>query len=260
LFTSDYALYWYDYKGGYDTVLAEYAWNNSRQLNTALCRGAASAQNKEWGAMVTWTYTTQPYIESGDELYKDMVYAYNNGAKYIVVFDSNKEYTQGILTEEHLNALKQFWNYIQQNPRENNRAEKRSAVVLPQYYGYSFRRPGEKVWGLWDAGNSSYALCAGINTLLEQYGTKLDIIYEDWSQSGSASKYSNLFYWNNSKEFSPVIVPTPIAIPPKSIISLLVEYRYVVALASGITTFLSTSITLTVLFIRRRLAKRIKSS
>jgi hypothetical protein len=81
LFTSDYALYWYDYKGGYDTVLAEYAWNNSRQLNTALCRGAASAQNKEWGAMVTWTYTTQPYIESGDELYKDMVYAYNNGAK-----------------------------------------------------------------------------------------------------------------------------------------------------------------------------------
>ena len=56
LFTSDYALYWFDYKGGYDGVFAEFGWNYSRQLNVAQCRGAATAQNKEWGVMITWTY------------------------------------------------------------------------------------------------------------------------------------------------------------------------------------------------------------
>ena len=50
LFTSDYALYWFDYKAGYDTVLAEFGWNHSRQLNVALCRGAASVQGKDWGS------------------------------------------------------------------------------------------------------------------------------------------------------------------------------------------------------------------
>ena len=31
LYTSDYALYWFDYKAGYDTVFAEFGWNYSRQ-------------------------------------------------------------------------------------------------------------------------------------------------------------------------------------------------------------------------------------
>ena len=43
LFTSDYALYWFDYLGGYDVVLAQLGWNYSRQINIALCRGAATA-------------------------------------------------------------------------------------------------------------------------------------------------------------------------------------------------------------------------
>jgi hypothetical protein len=45
LFTSDYALYWFDYKVGYDVVLAEFGWNYSRQLNVALARGAATFQD-----------------------------------------------------------------------------------------------------------------------------------------------------------------------------------------------------------------------
>jgi hypothetical protein len=90
LFTSDYALYWFDYKGGYDTVFAEFGWNYSRQLNIALCRGAAQMLNKDWGAVITYTYTDPPYIESSDKLYADMTLAYNSGAKYIIVFDSNE--------------------------------------------------------------------------------------------------------------------------------------------------------------------------
>jgi hypothetical protein len=29
IFTSDYALHWWDYEGGYDTVFAELGWNNT---------------------------------------------------------------------------------------------------------------------------------------------------------------------------------------------------------------------------------------
>ena len=41
-------------------------------------------------------------MESGPELYNDMVLAYENGAKYIVVFDSNANYTQNVLTQNVL--------------------------------------------------------------------------------------------------------------------------------------------------------------
>src|SRR5512135_2788659 len=48
LFVSDYALYEYDYRAGYNVVLTEFAWNQSRQLNAALCRGAATINNAGW--------------------------------------------------------------------------------------------------------------------------------------------------------------------------------------------------------------------
>src|SRR3990170_3731263 len=102
LFTSDYALYWFDYKAGYDVIFAEFGWNYSRQLNAALCRGAATVQNKDWGAIMLWTYTVPPYLGSGAELYKDLLLAYDNGAKYILVFDSNEDHSEGILKDEHL--------------------------------------------------------------------------------------------------------------------------------------------------------------
>ena len=61
-YTSDYALYWFDYKAGYDTVFTEFGWNNSRQMDIALCRGAATVKGKDWGAIITWTYDQPPYF------------------------------------------------------------------------------------------------------------------------------------------------------------------------------------------------------
>ena len=86
-FTADYALYWYDYLAGYDVVLSEFGWNNSRAQQIALVRGAANLQNKSWGVIVTWTYSQQPYLENATQLYDDMTLAYDNGAKYIIVFN-----------------------------------------------------------------------------------------------------------------------------------------------------------------------------
>jgi hypothetical protein len=151
LFTSDYALYWFDYKSLYDVVFAEFGWNYSRQLNVALCRGAANVQNKNWGVMITWTYTQPPYLEEDNDLYDDMVLAYENGAKYILVFDSNENYTNSVIDGERLDALKQFWQYAKDNPRSSNPFRNRVAYVLPNGYGYGFRGPKDSVWGLWAA-------------------------------------------------------------------------------------------------------------
>ena len=86
LFTSDYALYWFDYKSGYKTVFAEFVGNESRERHIALCRGAAETLGRDWGVIVTWKYNQPPYLESGDELYSDLALAYSSGAKYAVVF------------------------------------------------------------------------------------------------------------------------------------------------------------------------------
>jgi hypothetical protein len=195
LFTSDYALYWFDYKAGYDVVFAEFGWNYSRQLNVALCRGAATVQNKDWGVMITWTYNKPPYIESGEELYDDMILAYENGAKYIVIFDTNEDYSHGILKEEHLDALKQFWQYTQNNPRITTATNDRVAYVLPKDYAYGFRGPNDKIWGLWEADDFSFERCTELGSLLEQYGNKLDIIYDDELNSSNTSAYDKLIFW-----------------------------------------------------------------
>jgi hypothetical protein len=198
LFTSDYALYWFDYKGGYDGVFAEFGWNYSRNLNIALCRGAATTQNKEWGVMMTWTYNHPPYLESGEELYQDMVLAYENGAKYILVFDSNSDYTDGVLTEEHLDALKQFWSYTKNNPRQATASSERVVYILPKGYAYGFRGPQDKIWGFWEGADNPLCsmISVDVGNLLDEYGTKLDIIYDD--ELVLDSTYSKYIYWNGT--------------------------------------------------------------
>jgi hypothetical protein len=198
LFTSDYSLYWFDYRGGYDVVFAEFGWNYSRQLNVALCRGAATAQNKEWGVMITWTYNHPPYLESRRELYEDMVLAYDNGAKYILVFDTNKNYTHGVLEKEHLDALKDFWNYAKNNPRKLEASTERVAYVLPEGYAYGFRGPKDKIWGFWEGEDDplSYAISVDVGKFLEDYDTKLDIIYDD--EIDVDGTYSKYVFWNGT--------------------------------------------------------------
>jgi hypothetical protein len=209
LFTSDYALYWYDYKAGYDTVFAQLGWNYSRQLNIALSRGAATVHGKDWGTIVCWKYTQPPYAESAQELYEDMVMSYDNGAKYITVFDSDLNYTHSILTQEHLDAMKRFWEYTQSNPREENN---RAAYVLPEGYGYGFRGPKDKIWGLWEADMTSFMLSISVNIMLQRYGSSVDIIYEDALKPGETYGYSDFVLWNNPaavSDFWPEDWPIP---------------------------------------------------
>jgi hypothetical protein len=198
LFTSDYALYWFDYKGGYDTVFAEFGWNYSRQLNIALCRGAATMKGKDWGAIITWTYTEPPYLESKLELFKDLMLAYENGAKYIIVFDTNEDYTHGVLGNEQLLSLSVFWHYVQNNPRNSFLVSDRVAYVLPKDYAYGFRGPNDKIWGFWEADAFSDQLCQKLGSLIEEYGFRLDVIYDDGLENNGTYGYSKLIFWNGT--------------------------------------------------------------
>ena len=202
LFTSDYGLYWFDYEAGYDVVLCEFGWKHSRLLNVALNRGAAKMQHKDWGVIITWTYRDPPYMESGDELYYDMVLAYLSGAKYLVVFNRPEggDSLAEALTEEHLDAMKRFWRYTQNNPRGpiiDVLASTQTAYVLPKDYGWGFRGVEDKVWGLW-VDELSIKIGNEINYLLHTHHIGLDIIYDDPKYYSEFHRYSKLIFWNGT--------------------------------------------------------------
>jgi len=200
--TADYALYWFTYKAGYDVILSEFGWNHSRLLNIALNRGAAKMHNKEWGAIITWTYNEPPYMESADELYYDMVFAYLSGAKYVVILNYSQEKCTpyGTLTEEHFEAMKNFWSYIHTNPRRLGiycPTCTQIAYVLPKDYGWGFRGGEDKIWGFW-LDDLSTEIGTTVDYLLHNHHLSLDIIYDDPEYYENMGAYSKLYFWNGT--------------------------------------------------------------
>jgi len=200
LFTYDYALYWFDYKAGYDTVFAEFGWNNTIAQEIGLVRGAAKMQNKSWGTIITWTYNHPPYLASGDDVFDQMRLSYECGAEYVVVFNYAKDLDgpYGILQDEHFEAMELLWNEVAQNPKVvYGGIEAEAVLVLPNNYGWGMRNPNDKIWGLWDVDDKSEQIWDMLQKYLEQYGTQLDIIYDD-VEFPFEEKYSQIYYWNQT--------------------------------------------------------------
>jgi hypothetical protein len=200
LFTADYGLYWFDYQIGYNVIMAEFGWNNSRQIATGLCRGAAAVQNRQWGTIITWTYTQEPYIEPASQLYDDLVLTYKAGATYAVIFNYPENVTSyGILTDLHFEAIQNFWKYINNNPQNLVVEKANYAYVLPQDYGFGFRNANDTIWGLWSSDELSSRVWSDANRLTNQYGFGLDIVYNDPQyRNDIASRYDKLFFWNET--------------------------------------------------------------
>jgi hypothetical protein len=201
IFTSDYALYWFDYLAGYDTVFVELGWNHSTTQNIALGRGAANVQGKDWGAIITWTYQHPPYLASGPQILQDMLTAYQSGAKYVIVFNYPR-YPEtnpyGILAEEHFTAMEMFWNQIHASPRSaSGKIVGQVAFVLPKNYGWGMRNPNDKIWGFWPPDDLSPLIWDNMNKLITKYGLKLDVIYDD-PQFNFEEKYSKIYFWNST--------------------------------------------------------------
>jgi len=197
-FTSDYALYWFDYLAGYDVVFAEFGWNHTRLQDIALVRGAARLQDKEWGAIVTWTFDGPPYLDDGERLYEDLVLAYDNGAKYFVVFNYPKINDYGILDDGHFLALERFWQKIRVDS-DYSPVVADSVLVLPKNYGWGMRSVNDSIWGLWKADEKSMQIWNISRILLSRYAPCLDIVYDD-DRFSLEDKYSEIFYWNSTIE------------------------------------------------------------
>jgi len=201
-FTSDYAFYWWDYKAGYDVILAQLGWNSSYIKDIDFVRGAANMQNKEWGAILTWKYTEHPYLGSGAELYDQMMTAYQAGAKYVIIFNypeipGNPYWT---MTDDHFAAVEKFSRDIMDTYTIRTRTDAREAdavLVLPENYAWGMRDPTDKIWGYYPPDKKSAQIWNITCQLLLQYRLKLDIIYED-PDFPVAGKYPKIYYWNQT--------------------------------------------------------------
>ena len=201
VFTADNALYWFDYLAGYDAVFAELGWNHNQAEHIALCRGAANVQNKDWGVMLTWAQNNPPYLSSGTDLFRNMLTSYYAGAKYIVIFNYPQINPYGALTEEHFKAIKNFLSYIKHYPRAKyGKVKGEVAFVLPKDYGWGMRQANDNIWGLWPPDDLSPVIGQKIASLINKYGLKLDIIYDD-PYFNYTEKYSKIFYWNSTFPF-----------------------------------------------------------
>jgi organic radical activating enzyme len=197
-FTSDYGLYWWDYLGGYSTIFAELGWNNSIAEQIDLVKGAARLQDKDWGTIITWKYYSPPYLDSGEEIYNQMLMSYQAGAKYISIF--NYPYdggAYGTLTEEHFEAMQKFWNDITTKQFADLSTPK-AALVLPNNFGWGMRNPNDTIWGFWLADNRTQQTALVTSKLLAYYGTTLDIVYEDQSYPVAKVNYQHVYYWNST--------------------------------------------------------------
>ncbi len=202
MFISDYALYWFDYLAGYDTVFVELGWNHSTPEHIALCRGAANMQGKDWGAIIVWTYRQPPYLAEPDKMLEDMKAAYRAGAKYVVVFDYAEDNETGkpysTLKDKHFTAMQQFWDYVNDHPRDaNEKIDGKAAFVLPKDYGWGMRSATDNMWGLWPADENAPLIWDNMNKLIQQYSLELDIVYDD-PKFNVQSKYSKVYFWNET--------------------------------------------------------------
>jgi hypothetical protein len=196
-FTSDYCLYWFDYLGGYDTMLAELGWNCSVSEQIALVKGAARMQNKEWGTMITWKYYLSPYLDCGDQIYSQMAASYAAGANYIAVFDYpyNSSNPYGVLTDEHFDAMQRFWQDAEYGKIADSSAPN-AALVLPKDFGWGMRHPNDTIWGFWLTDERTQQVATVTSDLLGRYGVGLDIVFEDPSFPVARVGYKQVYYWN----------------------------------------------------------------
>jgi hypothetical protein len=194
--TSDFALYWFDYQAGFNTIFVELGLKDNPIQQIGLCRGASNVQGKSWGAILTWSNVSE--IENPAESYQNMLNAYNAGAKYLLMFNGNDTLgtPYGDLTEAYYQKMHQFWNYAASHPRDLSQTRPQAVFILPPDYGWGMRTSIDSIWGIWSTDSSSALIWQGMENLIAKYGLKLDIVYQN--NSSSLSNYKTVYHWNST--------------------------------------------------------------
>ena len=161
-------------------------------------------QNKEWGAMVTWKYTEHTekgFLDDPENIYNQMLAAYQAGAKYIMIFDYSKDKdgnnTSYAMTDYYYEMMQIFWNDIH-TKKFADLSGPEAAMVLPANYGWGMRDHGDTIWGFWGTDAKTPQIAMLMGQLIHKYGAQLDIIYDDPNYPPAKAGYNNIYYWNNS--------------------------------------------------------------
>lgn len=98
--------------------------------------------------------------------------------------------------------MEQFWKDTKTHPRKNNEKTSSEVVlVLPKDYGWGMRRNDyisqDNIWGLWPEDEKTPLILEKTKTLLNMYGLKVDIIFED-ENFYFEDKYSQVHFWNTT--------------------------------------------------------------
>jgi hypothetical protein len=178
-------------------MLAQIGWNNSVAQQIDLVRGAARMQDKKWGVIITWKYDSEPYLDVGDQIYNQMMTAYQAGANYVVLFNypilDGNDY--GLMKGEHFIALERFWNEAAKTKKTDDATV---AMVLPRNYGWGMRRPDDVIWGFYGTDEKTIPMATLMSKLLARYGTNMDIIYDDPAYPVAKGGYQKIYYWNDT--------------------------------------------------------------
>ena len=71
--------------------------------------------------------------------------------------------------------------------------------MLPRDYGFGFRSPDDRIWGLWGPDALSPIIWNDTDSLLKEYGTRLDIVYETkFNNVPIQLQYDRLIFWNGT--------------------------------------------------------------
>jgi UDP-N-acetylmuramoylalanine-D-glutamate ligase len=104
-----------------------------------------------------------------------------------------------VLTKDHLDALKNFKNYVSANVQNKTSNTQRIAFVLPQDYGWGLRNINDRIWGVWPADDKSSGIWNQITNLTQTYGNNFDIIYDSlWTRLFAKTHYNELVWWNST--------------------------------------------------------------
>ena len=75
------------------------------------------------------------------------------------------------------------------------------AFALPKDYGWGTRRTEnfieDRIWGFWPEDPTTLIIGKNMRALLNLYGLKLDIIYDD-PQFSYQEMYEQIYYWNST--------------------------------------------------------------
>ena len=87
---------------------------------------------------------------------------------------------------------------MQQHPEEYGKTATQAALVLPENYGWAFRRPDDRIWGYWGPDENSQQIWQMAQNLIDEYGLALDIVYDD-PNFPVEDLYQEVYYWNHTR-------------------------------------------------------------